>query len=69
MSQNKATAEEMEDYLTTYTEEAGINKGSLMQPLRWVVSGQAGGPPIFDMLALIGLAEIAARLELVKDKA
>jgi glutamyl-tRNA synthetase len=69
VSQNKATAEEMEDYLTTYTEEAGINKGSLMQPLRWVVSGQAGGPPIFDMLALIGLAEIAARLELVKDKA
>ena len=39
-----------------------------MQPLRWVVSGQAGGPPIFDMLELIGLDEIKRRMDVVNEK-
>jgi glutamyl-tRNA synthetase len=69
VNQELATALAMEEYLNTYTEEAGVSKGSLMQPLRWVVSGQAGGPPIFEMLALFGLTEIKSRLELVKGKA
>ena len=58
----------MELYLTTYAEENGINKGMLMQPLRWAVSGQAGGPPIFDMLELIGLEEITNRINIVNTK-
>jgi glutamyl/glutaminyl-tRNA synthetase len=65
---NKSAASEMEDYLETFASEKGIGKGMLMQPLRWVVSGQAGGPPIFKMLALIGLAEITKRLEVVNEK-
>ena len=65
---NKSAASEMEDYLETFASEKGIGKGMLMQPLRWVVSGQAGGPPIFEMLALIGLAEITKRLEVVNEK-
>ncbi|MFT6112950.1 MAG: glutamyl-tRNA synthetase [Bacteroidia bacterium] len=69
VNQRHTTALVMEEYLNTYTEEVGVSKGSLMQPLRWVVSGQAGGPPIFEMLALFGLSEIQSRLELVKGKA
>ncbi len=68
VNENKDTAAEMEDYLEAYANEKGIGKGMLMQPLRWVVSGQAGGPPIFEVLALIGLAEIAKRLEVVNEK-
>jgi glutamyl-tRNA synthetase len=62
------TAIAMENYLQEYTEGEGINKGSLMQPLRWAISGQAGGPPIFDMMALIGLPAIIERLMVVKKK-
>jgi glutamyl-tRNA synthetase len=40
--------------------EKGI--GSIMQPLRVAVSGNAGGPPIFDMLELIGQKEVVQRL-------
>ena len=69
VSRELTTASGMEEYLSTYAEEAGINKGSLMQPLRWAVSGQAGGPPIFEMLSLLGLPEIQNRLALVQAKA
>jgi glutamyl-tRNA synthetase len=40
--------------------EKGV--GSIMQPLRVAVSGNAGGPPIFEMLELIGQEEIVSRL-------
>ena len=64
----KETAAAMEEHLQTYADTQEIGKGMLMQPLRWVVSGQAGGPPIFEMLELIGLDEIANRLAIVQDK-
>ena len=57
------TAEAMEQTLTDYCESAGIGKGMMMQPLRWAVSGQAGGPPLFDMLAIIGLEQVVQRIE------
>lgn len=65
---NKTQATQMEEYLQVYADEQEIGKGMLMQPLRWVVSGQAGGPPIFEMLELIGLEEVAKRLQLVEEK-
>lgn len=65
---SKSKAADMEEYLQTYADEKEIGKGMLMQPLRWVISGQAGGPPIFEMLELIGLEEIAKRLETVNEK-
>jgi glutamyl-tRNA synthetase len=40
----------------------GINPGSLMQPLRVCLSGEAGGPPLFDMLKLIGVNDSAERI-------
>lgn len=63
-----SAAAAMETELQQYADAQGINKGSLMQPLRWVVSGQAGGPPIFEMLALIGLDEIEARVAIAKNR-
>lgn len=41
----------------------GINPGALMQPLRVCLSGEAGGPPLFDMLKLIGVSESAVRIK------
>ncbi len=35
-------------------EEKGMKPGELMLPLRLAVSGSAGGPPIFEMIALLG---------------
>lgn len=36
--------------------------GAIMQPLRVAVSGNAGGPPIFEMLELIGQDEVVNRI-------
>jgi glutamyl/glutaminyl-tRNA synthetase len=33
-----------------------------MQPLRVCLSGEAGGPPLFDMLKLIGVNDSAERI-------
>jgi glutamyl-tRNA synthetase len=68
VTENKDTAEVMEGHLTSYAETNGISKGMLMQPLRWVISGQAGGPPIFEMLELIGLESMAKRLQVVQER-
>ncbi len=65
---NLESGSEMEQHLQSFAETNEINKGQLMQPLRWVVSGQPGGPPIFEMLELIGVKDIAARLKTVQDK-
>lgn len=68
VSTQSEDAEAMENVLNTYCENKGVGKGSMMQPLRWAVSGQAGGPPIFDLLALLGSAEISRRIALVEEK-
>jgi len=65
---NLSKASQIEEYLDNYAEQNEVSKGKLMQPLRWVVSGQAGGPHIFDMLELIGLDEITKRMRVVNDK-
>lgn len=62
-SKNIEGHDALEAALNSYAESNGINKGSLMQPLRWAVSGQAGGPPLFEMLALLGSSEIKNRIE------
>jgi glutamyl/glutaminyl-tRNA synthetase len=39
-----------------------------MQLLRVLITGVAGGPQLFDMLALIGKNEVIKRLELALQK-
>ena len=58
----------IEAHLSLFAETNGVNKGSLMQPLRWVATGQAGGPPIFELIELLGVSELESRLQLAKDK-
>ncbi|MGB1038297.1 MAG: glutamate--tRNA ligase [Bacteroidia bacterium] len=65
---NLAKGSEMEEALQSYADSKEIGKGMLMQPLRWAISGQAGGPPIFDVLEILGLEEIDARFKAVLEK-
>lgn len=67
-SKEATSAEDFESLLQGYADTNQINKGRLMQPLRWVVSGMAGGPPIFDMLALIGRESVSERLLIALEK-
>jgi glutamyl-tRNA synthetase len=63
---SKAT--DIEAHLNAFAETKGLNKGQLMQPLRWVATGQAGGPPIFDLIELLGVSEVADRLKIAQEK-
>ena len=55
-------AAEIEAALKDMAQAKGVNPGSLMQPLRLCLSGEAGGPPLFEMLLLIGLNKSAERI-------
>lgn len=59
---NCQSAEEFESTMDSFAQEHGAGKGMLMQPLRWAVSGQAGGPPIFEMLALLGSEAVSQHI-------
>ncbi len=62
LQNENATAQEIETIFKAEAEKMGINAGSLMQPLRVALSGEAGGPPLFDMLNLIGIKQSAERV-------
>jgi glutamyl-tRNA synthetase len=63
LEQNKtANAVEIEALFKSTGESTGFGAGSAMQPLRLALSGEGGGPPIFEMLHLIGVEESIARI-------
>ncbi len=63
LEQNKnISAIEAEELFKSTGEKLVINPGSVMQPLRLALSGEGVGPPIFDMLHLIGIEESVARM-------
>lgn len=62
-SMEMLSVQEIEHKFKDGAQAKGINPGSLMQPLRVCVSGEAGGPPLFDMLKLIGVSESAERIK------
>lgn len=55
-------AEAYETAFKVYCEISGIKTGEVLQPLRLAVSGAPGGPPIWQMIALIGNGIIVPRL-------
>ncbi len=57
------SASHLETGLNETASSMGLKIGQLMQPLRVVVSGAAGGPPIFELLALLGKEETIKRLK------
>jgi glutamyl-tRNA synthetase len=52
----------LESLLNETAASLQLKTGQLMQPLRVAVSGVAGGPPIFELLELIGKEETTNRL-------
>ena len=57
-----ANAEAYENAFKSYCETAGIKTGEVLQPLRVAVSGAPMGPPIWEMIALIGRDYVLPRL-------
>lgn len=56
------TAASVEAVVRTYAERAGLKLGQVAQPLRAALTGRTTSPPIFDVLAVLGLTESVARL-------
>lgn len=63
-----ASATEIEAAMKQMATEQDINPGSLMQPLRVCLSGEAGGPPLYEMLVLIGVQASAERIKIAIQK-
>ncbi len=63
-----AVAADYENAFKSYCETAGVKTGELLQPLRVAVSGAPMGPPIWDMIALIGRDFITPRLRTASEK-
>ncbi|MCB9251880.1 MAG: glutamate--tRNA ligase [Flavobacteriales bacterium] len=55
--------EELEETFKSLCSEMNLNAGHLMQPLRVAVSGELGGPPIFELLEVLGKDEVIDRLQ------
>ena len=56
-------ADDIQAEFSAFAEAKEVSPGSIMQPLRLSVSGMAGGPPIFDMLALLGKDIVVERMK------
>ena len=56
------TAENLENKFKAAAEGLGINPGSMMQLLRVLLSGKAGGPALFQMVELLGMETVVDRL-------
>jgi len=54
--------DQLENIYKNYCESVGMKPGELMQPLRVAVSGEASGPPVFDLISLLGKSEVHARI-------
>lgn len=61
-SMNDWNAEELEGTFKSTAEQLEINPGHVMQLFRVLLSGQAGGPVLFEMTELLGKHEVVARL-------
>jgi glutamyl-tRNA synthetase len=55
-------AEAVEASFKASCEAAGLKTGDLMQPLRVAVSGEPAGPPVFEMIALLGQENAIRRI-------
>ncbi len=61
------TADVVQESFSKFVESKGVSPGSLMQPLRLSVSGMAGGPPIFEMLELLGKDVVVSRMRTANE--
>lgn len=61
------SANSIQSAFETFASSKEKSPGSIMQPMRLAVSGQAGGPPIFEMLELLGKETVVRRLKTAVD--
>ncbi|GAB1447606.1 MAG: glutamate--tRNA ligase [Bacteroidia bacterium] len=59
---NKFTAEDAERVYLEVLEKNGIQSKQFLQMFRVCLTGQAGGPPLFELAALVGKESCSARL-------
>jgi glutamyl-tRNA synthetase len=61
------TKERLEESLRAFAAERGVKAGALIHPVRMATTGVAVGPPLFDVVALMGrdaaLRHLAAFLD------
>ena len=55
--------EGLEEEARTYAESRGLKLGKVAQPLRAAVTGATVSPPIFEVMQILGRAEILARIK------
>lgn len=60
---NVFTHDELEKVFKQTAAELGIKPGEVMQLLRVIITGGAGGPALFEVVALLGKDEAAKRIE------
>ncbi|HBC46836.1 MAG TPA: glutamate--tRNA ligase, partial [candidate division Zixibacteria bacterium] len=57
------SAKVLEEQLRALSEEMAIKPAELIHPIRLSLSGVTGGPPLFEMMELLGKDDSIARLE------
>jgi len=61
------TANSIQTAFEAFAASKEKSPGSIMQPMRLAVSGLAGGPPIFEMLELLGKDTVVRRLKTASE--
>jgi glutamyl-tRNA synthetase len=61
-------ATDLEQIFKDLAAEKNVGTGAVMQPLRLAISGEGGGPPLFEMLSLIGVQSCSERIGLAIQK-
>ena len=59
----RSTKEALEAELRALAEERGVKAGVLIHPTRMALSGATGGPPLFDLVEVMGREATARHLE------
>lgn len=63
LSLSSNNSSELETNFKQLVTENGLNPGAFMQPLRLAISGESGGPPLFEIIQLIGTSECSERIK------
>jgi glutamyl-tRNA synthetase len=63
LAQNNFAHDELEKVFKQTATELGIRPGEVMQLLRVIITGGAGGPALFEVAALLGKEEVNKRIE------
>ncbi len=67
-SQTDTSADNIHKVYEETANSAGIKPGQYMQLLRVLITGEAGGPQLWDALSLLGKDEIVERLNIAVEK-